>query len=163
MKKLLKDRIDVLIEKAKQGDAKAQLKLAKCFYKGHLVEKSLDMAKYWAFKSIQNGNNSAMYYYKAINRPTKSFVSFCEKLVTFPIWEYIIGFALFCFMHLLGLDDNVFYNICIWVFAIGLTSFFISLLSGKIGELINKADGKTIGTVIGFFIVHILALWVTFG
>ena len=48
------------------GDATAQLKLAKCFHRGHLVEKSSDLAKYWAFKAIQNGNGEARDYYQTI-------------------------------------------------------------------------------------------------
>ena len=66
MSNLLKDRIDILIEKAKSGDSKAQLRLAKCFNSGHLVEKSPDLAKYWAFKSLQSGNNKAAKFYQAI-------------------------------------------------------------------------------------------------
>ena len=58
MKERIKDRIDVLFEKAKAGDNEAQLKLAKSFYRGNLVEKSIDQAKYWAFKAIQNGNGN---------------------------------------------------------------------------------------------------------
>ena len=64
MKELVRDRIDVLFEKARSGDADAQLKLAKNFKKGHLVEKSLDQAKYWAFKAVSAGNHSAQSFYE---------------------------------------------------------------------------------------------------
>lgn len=55
MTKLKMDRFDVLMNKAEAGDAKAQYKLAKWFYKGHLVEKSNTQAAFWAFKSLNNG------------------------------------------------------------------------------------------------------------
>lgn len=35
-------------------------------HKGRLVEKSSDLAKYWAFKAILNGNNSAVSFYKTL-------------------------------------------------------------------------------------------------
>lgn len=66
MKELIRDRIDVLLDKAKSGNSRAQLRLAKCFHKGRLVEKSSDLAKYWAFKAILNGNNSAVSFYKTL-------------------------------------------------------------------------------------------------
>ena len=68
MKELLKDRIDILMEKACSGDSNAQLKLAKCFYNGNLVEKSYEQAKYWAFKSISANNKSAIDFYQSIVR-----------------------------------------------------------------------------------------------
>lgn len=55
MTKLRPDRFDVLIDKAKSGNAKAQYKLAKWFFEGHLVEQSNEQAAYWAFKSLNNG------------------------------------------------------------------------------------------------------------
>ena len=55
MRKLKKDRFDVLMDKAKSEDPEAQYKLAQWFYKGHLVEKSNEQAVYWAFKSLNNG------------------------------------------------------------------------------------------------------------
>ena len=51
---LLRNRIDILIDKALANDAKARYKLARCLYKGHLVEKDTEAAKYWAFKAIIN-------------------------------------------------------------------------------------------------------------
>ena len=63
MKKELKHRLDRLMDKAIAGDADAQLNLAKEFIRGILVEKSLENAKYWAFKSINEGNVSAEVLY----------------------------------------------------------------------------------------------------
>lgn len=66
MKDLLRDRIDVLMDKAKAGNARAQLKLARWFKKGHLVEKSLDQARYWAFKAVSAGKVSAQSFYESL-------------------------------------------------------------------------------------------------
>ena len=66
MTKLVEDRIDVWMEKAKAGDAKAQFRLAKCFKRGHLVEKSLDLARYWAFKAVSSGKTSAQSFYESL-------------------------------------------------------------------------------------------------
>ncbi len=71
MKKLLKDRIDVLFEKARSGDSNAQLKLAKNFKKGHLVEPSIEQAKYWAFKSASAGNLSAQRFFQNLDKGAK--------------------------------------------------------------------------------------------
>ena len=166
MKEKLKDRIDVLFEKAKAGDNEAQLKLAKSFYRGNLVEKSIDQAKYWAFKAIQNGSGNAQAYYQALvtgsSHPLNNFVDLCDKISLFPIYEYAIAFFPFLIMSIFHLDDNIFYNICLWIFGVGFISFLLSLLTGKIGETINKVKGKSVGTVVGFVVVHIVALWLTF-
>jgi TPR repeat protein len=52
---LKEDRVDVLMKKAREGDPKAQYKLAKWFQKGRLVVQSNEQAAYWAFKSLNNG------------------------------------------------------------------------------------------------------------
>lgn len=166
MSDLLKDRIDVLIEKAKSDDAKAQLSLAKCFHRGRLVEKSSELAKYWAFKSLLNGNDEARGYYQAVvagnENSHNKFVDLCDMIAFFPILEYAFAFFPFLFMSIFNLDDNLFYSICFWVFGVGLISFLISLLTGKIGESINRTNGESVGKVFGFIIVHIIALWLTF-
>ena len=166
MSDLLKDRIDILVDKAKSGDATAQLSLAKCFHAGRLVEKSSDLAKYWAFKAIQNGNGKARGYYQALvagnTSSSSKFVDLCDKISVFPIFEYTIAFIPFLIMSIFNLDDNLFYNICLWIFGVGFISFLVSLLTGKIGETINNANGKSVGTVLGFLLVHIVALWITF-
>lgn len=162
----LKDRIDILIEKAKSGDAKAQLNLAKCFLSGHLVEKSSELAKYWAYKSLQNGNRKAIEYYRAIvtgsSYSQKKFVELCDKISIFPIWEFFFAFIPFLFMSIFNLDNNTFFTICLWIFCIGFISFIISLFTGKIGESISRTNGKSVGKVLGFIVVHIIALWLTF-
>jgi len=66
MKEPLRDRFDVLLEKAQSGDANAQYEVAKCFMDGHLVEPSRDWARYWAFKALCAGNMSAEALYKSI-------------------------------------------------------------------------------------------------
>ena len=55
MTNLKTDQFDVLMNKAKSEDSKAQYKLAQWFHKGYLVEKSNEQAAYWAFKSLDNG------------------------------------------------------------------------------------------------------------
>ena len=54
MKELKKDRIDVLLEKAKSGDVKSQFKLAKALYFGKRVNRSIPLAKYWVFRAVTN-------------------------------------------------------------------------------------------------------------
>ncbi len=66
MKEILKHRIDRLMERAIAGDTDAQLDLAKEFIKGKIVEKSLENARYWAFKAASSGNTSAITYYNFI-------------------------------------------------------------------------------------------------
>lgn len=166
MKNLLKDRIEILLDKAKAGDSEAQLKLAKNFYKGRLVEKSIDQAKYWAFKSMSSGNSSAGDYYDAMvqgkNYSNTNISDLCEIISVIPIFEYSVAFIPFLIMTIFKFDNNLFYNICLWIFVVGFISFLISLLFGKIGESINNLTGKAIGAVVGFVIVHIVALWLTF-
>jgi len=65
-KELIKDRIDVLLEKAHEGDSSAQLTLATYFKDGKLVEISLDQAKYWAFKAVSNGSTVAESFYNSL-------------------------------------------------------------------------------------------------
>lgn len=60
---LLRDRFDVLLEKAQGGDKDAQFELAKCLFNGTLAEPSVEQAQYWAFKSALQGNNSAISFY----------------------------------------------------------------------------------------------------
>jgi len=166
MKEKLKDRIDVLLEKAKAGDSKAQLELAKSFYKGHLVEKSIDQAKYWAFRAMSDGNSSASECYHAIVQGKRcsnnNVVDLCEKISFFPILEFAITFIPLLIMGIFKLDDNIFYDVCFWIFVVGVISFFISLVFGKIGESINNLKGKSVGATVGFIIVHIVAFCLTY-
>ena len=66
MKEPIKDRIDVLLEKAKNNDSDAQLQLAQCLKEGKWVEVSIEHAKYWAFKSASNGCPGAEKFYKSL-------------------------------------------------------------------------------------------------
>lgn len=101
MKELLKHRIDALMEKAKAGDANAQLKLAHEFIKGKLVEKSVDNARYWAFKAVNGANPFAINYYNDLasgkvetidNMTLKSiFYKFIGYLGLIPFVEMAIG------------------------------------------------------------------------
>lgn len=63
---LLADRFDSLLDKAKKGDSKSQYRLAKWLYKGYLVEKDLEAAKYWAFKAINGGYKKAQILFEQI-------------------------------------------------------------------------------------------------
>lgn len=63
---LIKDRFDILLDKAKAGDSKSQYKLAKWLYTGHLVKKNQEAAKYWAFKAINGGYKKAHILFEKI-------------------------------------------------------------------------------------------------
>lgn len=63
---LLKDRFDSLLDKAKNGDSKSQYRLAKWLYKGHLVKRDIEAAKYWAFKAINGGHKQAQIFFEQI-------------------------------------------------------------------------------------------------
>lgn len=64
--KEIKHRFDELLEKAKEGDGPSQLKLAKWLAKGHLVEKDLEAAKYWAFKATMANVVGAGEFYETL-------------------------------------------------------------------------------------------------
>lgn len=86
MKELKKDRIDVLLEKAKSGDQKSQFELAKAFYYEKRVNRSLPLAKYWAYRAVTNPNNNhdleTYRLYKAATAPhfigSEQYLSFGE-------------------------------------------------------------------------------------
>lgn len=164
MSNLLKDRLDILMDKAKSGDAKAQLGLAKCFHRGHLVEKSLDQARYWAFKSISGGNKSAIKFYQDLNHLGETsidrLVSFCEMIRAITIGEFFVGLGFTCILSLLDLDENIFYFCCLWAFLTGIVAFMFSLLTGIIGRAFDKSKGEPIGAFLGILIVHAVALWI---
>ena len=140
--------------------------MAKSFYKGILVEKSVDQAKYWAFKSMSSGKSSASDYYNAMvqekNFPNKNITELCEIISVIPIFEYSIALIPILIMNIFKFNDNIFHNICLWFFGVGFISFLISLLFGKIGKSINNLSGKAVGATVGFVIVHNVALWLTF-
>ena len=66
MKKPLKDRIDILIESARNGNSVAQLKLSKCFYKGILLRSPMRMRYTGHLKPCSAGVPEAESYYNAI-------------------------------------------------------------------------------------------------
>ena len=67
----MRDRIDVLLEKAKGGDPVAQHDVAEHFYQGNLVEKSREQAMYWAFKAVSSGRYNTSFYYKMVDMPNE--------------------------------------------------------------------------------------------
>lgn len=67
----IKDRIDVLIEEAREGDPDSQLKLAKWFAGGRLVEVSKENALYWAFKAADSGRLGADSFYNELLKTDK--------------------------------------------------------------------------------------------
>lgn len=69
MKALLKPRNEQIVEKAKNGDGIAALTIAKLFYKGKRTLRSLPLARYWCFKSIQYGNEKAKEFYHLVFSP----------------------------------------------------------------------------------------------
>lgn len=79
----IRHRIDILLEKAEAGDSEAQYQLAKSLYYGENVERSLNEARYWVFKALENGNNKAGTLYECIVAPhftgNESYTSFGRK------------------------------------------------------------------------------------
>ena len=66
---LLENKIDAIINEAKNGNASQQLKLAKCFYYGKYVKRNISLARYWLYKSIENGNCEAEGLYEVMFAP----------------------------------------------------------------------------------------------
>lgn len=67
--KLLKTRNTQLKERAVAGDGKASFRLARNYYLGVRFERSLPLARYWAFKALQAGYMEAGPFYKTISAP----------------------------------------------------------------------------------------------
>lgn len=164
MSDLLKDRIDVLIEKSRSGDSNAQLKLAKCFQKGYLVEKSIDQARYWAFKSVSNGNTLAQNYYHEIDKNTKGGIRdyvrvFLALFSMLPYVELVLGIIILIFTGIFGFDDSIVNTIAANGFLLGLISIFSSIFLGKLCEnKIHYEESYYVGASIGIFITHIIAI-----
>lgn len=162
MKGIMKDRIDVLLEKAKAGDSNAQLELAKSFYKGHLVEKSIDQAKYWVFKSASAGNEAAISLYRLLNlgikdNKTNSFMELLGALVLFlPIAEFFLGLIGLLFIN----GNSTAGKISTWLFAVGLASFVFGFIPvGKLSETKYEKYALKIG-ISCIIIVHIVAIFI---
>jgi len=69
MVKLLENKINAICNDARNGDAEKQLTLAKCFYYGKYVKRNLNLARYWLFKAIGNGNTEAEELYNVMFAP----------------------------------------------------------------------------------------------
>ena len=161
MKEKLKDRIDVLFEKAHAGDSEAQLKLAKSFYKGRFVEKSMDQAKYWAFKSMSSGNSSANSLYQQLCYGAKedkyAMVANLGSVTLFlPMLEFLLGLIGVIFAPKNSLAEDI----CTWIFAVGIASFLLGFIPmGKLSETKYEKYAIPIG-IIGVIIVHIIAVYI---
>lgn len=158
MKELLKHRIDVLMEKAKAGDADAQIKLANEFKKGSIVEKSLDNARYWAFKAVSAGNASAISFYNSISSDYQSSAS--EKIDNILIytkwlpWVEFVGAILLFVVLPSDITPN---TVLGWFLGVGLVSLFLMSFVGKIlNKLFNIAFDK--GTSITIILIHIIGI-----
>lgn len=159
MKELLKHRIDVLMEKAKAGDASAQFKLAKEFKKGCIVEKSLDNARYWAFKAISSGNSSAISFYNSIASDyqvplTQKVDNILSYIVWIPLVEFIGAIIFFVILP----NDIITNTVLGWFLCVGLISLLLILLASKINnKFSNQPLTKRITTTI-VAIIHIIGL-----
>lgn len=69
MIELLKTRNEQILDAAKNGDGKAALDLAKICYKGIRTKRSIGLARYWCYRSIELGNKQALYFYKLVASP----------------------------------------------------------------------------------------------
>lgn len=163
MKKELKDRVDTLIELAKAGDGISQLKLAKCFYTGYLVEKSTENALYWAFKAVSAGVPEAENYYRAIGRGAKlpisdimrKFISLIGNLEIVPIWEFLIGFiGLVIFYKVDALQ-----NIMIWLFITGLVSGILAYIVKKVYNFFVKGKDIDLSAIIIILVAHVISIY----
>lgn len=158
MKEPLKDRIDVLIESARNGDSVSQLKLAKCFYEGHLVKKSVDNALYWSFKAASSGNTDAISYYDAIveNKSIPSG-SIAEKVASYmsglAVIELILGFILL-FVEL----DEAVHNFIVLLLITGV----VSLLGVYISSRMFHHDTYQKSEAITIIVIHLIALFIAF-
>lgn len=163
MKKPLKDRIDILIESARNGNSVAQLKLSKCFYKGHLVEKSNENALYWSFKAVSAGVPEAESYYNAIRSGAKlpisdnmrKFISLIGNLEIVPIWEFLIGFIGF------GIFSKVdaLQKFMIWLLITGLVSGILAYIVKKVYNFFVKDKEIDLSAIITILVVHVISIY----
>lgn len=161
MKELLKHRIDVLMEKAKAGDVDAQLKLAKEFIKGSIVEKSLDNARYWAFKAISGGNASAISFYESIASDYQASLSEkIDTILSYSKWLPWIEFVGTILLFVILPNDITQGSILGWFLCVGLISLvLITYISIILNKLFNLSLEK--GTAITIIIVHIIGVIIT--
>lgn len=163
MKDNLQDRVDTLIELAKAGDGVSQLKLAKYFYNGHLVEKSTENALYWSFKAVSAGVPDAANYYNAIYRGAKlpisdsmrKYISLIGNLEVLPIWEFLIGFIGF------GIFSKVdaLQNIVLWLLLTGLVSGVLAYIVKKVYNFFVKGKDIDLSAIITILVVHVISIY----
>lgn len=163
MKEVLKDRVDALIELAKAGDGMSQLKLAKWFYRGHLVEKSTENALYWSFKAVSAGVPFAENYYNAItigaklpiSEKMRKNIALIRKMEVVPIWEFFIGISgLFVLPKVEVLDSFL-----IWLLLTGLVSGILSYIVKKLYNFFAKNLEIDLSGIITLIVVHILSIY----
>ena len=163
MKEPLKDRIDVLIESAKNGDGVVQLKLSKYFYEGHLVEKSIENAKYWAFKATSAGIPNAESYYNAITRGVKlsmsdnlrNYIGIIKNVEVAPIWEFFIGL----FGIIVSSKVSYLENFFIWLLMTGMISGVLGYVVKYICHFFAKNFELDLSAMITIFVVHVVSIY----
>lgn len=158
MKEELKHRIDALMEKAKAGDTSAQLKLAKEFNKGSLVEKSLDNARYWAYRAVSGGNISAISFYNSIASEYHTSVSEkVDNVLRYCKWLPWIEFIGSILLLVILPDDITPYSVLAWFLCVGLASLVLmSLVSIALNKWFNLTLNK--GISITIIVVHIIGI-----
>lgn len=158
MKEILKHRIDRLMERAIVGDTDAQLNLAKEFVKGNIVEKSLENARYWAFKAVSGGNTSAIKYYNSIASDFQPSCSdkadkISEPNKWIPWVEFFGAVILWIFLPC----DGIIKNVLIWFIFMGIASLlFVVLVSDFLNKILNIPLNKIVFLII--LITHIVGL-----
>lgn len=163
MKDNLQDRVDTLIELAKAGDGASQLKLAKCFYNGHLVEKSTENAIYWSFKAVSSGVPEAENYYYAIIRGTKlpisdnmkKYISLIGNLEVVPIWEFLVGFIGFAIFS----KVDALQGIMIWLILTGLVSGILAYIVKKVYNVFARGGEIDLSAIITILVVHAISIY----
>ena len=146
------------MERAVTGDTDAQLDLAKEFIKGNIVEKSLENARYWAFKAVSGGNTPAIKYYNSI---ASDFQPSCsdkaDKLLAYTKWIPWIEFiGAIILLNILSCNETT-VAVLVWFLVIGVVSLILkSLVSNFYYSILNLSLNKTIALTI--LIIHIVGL-----
>lgn len=162
MKEILKHRIDRLMERAVTGDTDAQLDLAKEFVKGNIVEKSLENARYWAFKAVSGGNTPAIKYYNSI---ASDFQPSCsdkaDKLLAYTKWIPWIEFiGAIILLNILSCDETT-VAVLVWFIIIGIVSLILKAIMSKyLYFAFHLSPNKCITLTI--LITHIVGLAIAF-
>ena len=162
MKEILKHRIDRLMERAVTGDTDAQLDLAKEFVKGNIVEKSLENARYWAFKAVSGGSTPAIKFYNSIASDFQP--SYSEKVDAFlayakwiPWVEIIVAILLW---NIISCNETTL-SILTWFIIIGIASLFLkAIVSNILHNTFNISLNKSITLTI--LVTHVVGLTIAF-